>query len=56
LTTLTRIELQRSGRASLLSMSPDEFELDVQVVDRARVTRSLMGTCPATSTGTRPKG
>src|SRR5829696_1218688 len=32
---LARLELQRSGQASLRSMSPDEFELHIRVVDRA---------------------
>ncbi len=33
--SMKRLERERNGQASLLSMSPDEFELHLQVVDRA---------------------
>jgi hypothetical protein len=33
--SMRRLERDRSGQASLRSMSPDEFELQLQVVDRA---------------------
>lgn len=33
--SMTRLERDRSGQASLASMSPDEFELHLQVVDCA---------------------
>src|SRR5829696_5380520 len=33
--SMGRLERERNGRASLLSMSPDEFEFHLQVVDRA---------------------
>lgn len=33
--TMRRLERDRSGQASLLSMSPEEFELHLEVVDRA---------------------
>jgi hypothetical protein len=32
---MRRLERERSGRASLVSMSPEEFELHLQIVDRA---------------------
>ena len=32
---MRQLERDSSGKASLLSMSPDEFELHMQVVDRA---------------------
>jgi hypothetical protein len=33
--SMRRLERDRSGQASLVSMSPEEFELNLQVVDRA---------------------
>jgi hypothetical protein len=33
--SIRRLERERNGKASLLSLSPDEFELHLQVVDRA---------------------
>ena len=35
LTGLRRLERDRQGEASLLSMSPGEFELHLQIIDRA---------------------
>ena len=32
---MRRLERERSGRASLVSITPDEFELHLEVVDRA---------------------
>ena len=33
--SMRRLERERNGQASLVSMSPEEFELHLQVVDRA---------------------
>jgi hypothetical protein len=33
--SLTRLELERTGAASLVSMSPDEFELHLEIIDPA---------------------
>ncbi len=33
--SMRRLERERNGQSSLLSMSPEEFELHLQVVDRA---------------------